>query len=321
MNVLSGLNGLLTLPPGSILSIGNFDGVHRGHQALLAVAAAHRQKRPGSRIAVATFEPHPLTVLRPEKVPPRLTPRDFKRELLAQQGVDDLIELAPDPAVLNLTAEEFWMILRDRVRPACLIEGSEFNFGKGRGGNIQRLREWSASSDVRLHVVSEVHVGLLDMRVVPVSSTVVRWLIAYGRVRDAAICLGRPYGLRGEVIKGHQRGRELGVPTANLRCDGQLVPDDGVYAGRCSVDGRTFPAAVSIGTLPTFGECERQIEAHLIGFSGDLYGGTLTVELLDWLREQRKFADIDTLKVQIAHDVAETVERADKDASRAIGAG
>jgi riboflavin kinase / FMN adenylyltransferase len=320
MNILSGLDGLRTLPPGSILSIGNFDGVHRGHQALLEVARAHRRQRPGSRIAVATFEPHPFTVLRPEKVPPRLTPRDLKRELLEQQGVDDLIELAPDPAVLNLTAEEFWAILRDQVRPVCLIEGHEFNFGKGRGGNIHRLRQWCAASEVKLHVVSEVEVALLDLRVVPVSSTVVRWLIAYGRVRDAAICLGRPYALRGPVIKGYQRGRELGVPTANLRCNAQLVPDDGIYAGRCTLDARTFPAAVSIGTMPTFGECDRQIEAHLVGFSGDLYGGILTVELLDWLREQRKFASVDALKVQIARDVEETVERADQDASRAIGA-
>jgi riboflavin kinase/FMN adenylyltransferase len=200
------------------------------------------------------------------------------------------------------------------------VEGAEFNFGKGRGGNIHRLREWCAASEVKLHVVGQVEVPLLDLRVVPVSSTVVRWLIAYGRARDAAICLGRPYELHGEVIKGYQRGREIGVPTANLSCAEQLVPDDAVYAGRCTVDGITFPAAVSIGTLPTFGECNRQIEAHLIGFSGDLYGRTLTVELLDWLREQRKYAGIDELKKQIARDIADTIARAGDDASRVIGA-
>ena len=256
MNILYGLDGLRQLTPGSILSIGNFDGIHRGHQALLEVARQLREKRAGGRVAVATFEPHPLTVLRPDKVPPRLTPPDLKRELLEQQGVDDLVELAPEATVLNLTAEQFWALLRDEVRPSHLVEGSEFNFGKGRGGNIQRLREWSVGTGITLEVVPEVEIPLLDLRVTPVSSTVVRWLVAYGRVRDAGLCLGRPYALRGEVIKGYQRGRELGVPTANLQCDAQLVPPDGVYAGQCTVARQTYPAAVSIGTLPTFGDCK-----------------------------------------------------------------
>ena len=189
---------------------------------------------------------------------------------------------------MNLLAEEFWALLRDEVRPTHLVEGNEFNFGKGRGGNINKLREWSSNSQIKLHIVDEVEVALMDRRVVPVSSTVVRWLIAYGRVRDAAVCLGRPYALRGTVIKGFQRGREFGIPTANLKCEEQLVPPDGVYAGRCIVDGRAFSAALSIGTMPTFGSNERQIEAHLIGFNGDLYDRALTVDLIDWLREQQE---------------------------------
>ncbi len=249
-----------------------------------------------------------------------MTTPEVKRELLARQGVDDLIELAPDPAVLNLTAEQFWAILRDQVRPSHLVEGSEFNFGKGRGGNINRLREWSAGSGIQLHVVNEIEVPLLDLQVVPVSSSVVRWLVAYGRVRETAICLGRPYALRGEVVKGFQRGRALGVPTANIRCDSQLIPPDGVYAGRCVVDHRTYPAAVSIGTLPTFGDHERQIEGHLIGFTGDLYGQILDVELTDWLREQRKYASLDALKHQIALDLHQCVARIRDESSRAIGA-
>ena len=164
---------------------------------------------------------------------------------------------------------------------------------------------------------------LLDLRVVPVSSTVVRWLIAYGRIRDAAICLGRPYALRGEVIRGHQRGREIGVPTANLRCEAQIIPDDAVYAGRATVDGKTYPAAVSIGTMPTFGENQRQIEAHLVGFSGDIYGRTLTVELLDWLREQRKYTSIDLLKslrLQSDRSRDDTIARINKDVPPALAA-
>ncbi|HWE00993.1 MAG TPA: riboflavin biosynthesis protein RibF [Tepidisphaeraceae bacterium] len=320
MNIFSGIEGLCQLQAGSILSIGNFDGIHRGHQALLSLGRALRRDRPGSRLAVATFEPHPLTVLRPEMAPPRLTTPQIKRRSLAEQGVDDLVELAPEPSVLNMTAEEFWATLRDRVRPSHLVEGGEFNFGKNRGGNIRRLREWSAGTCVELHVIDEVQAPLLDLSVVSVSSTVVRWLIAYGRVRDAAICIGRPYRVAGEVIRGYQRGRELGYPTANMRCDGQLVPADGVYGGRCSVDGATYPAAVSVGTLPTFGSHERQIESYLIGFTGDLYGRTIEIDLLDWLREQRKFASLDQLKEQIARDVVETMVRQNMDAARAIGA-
>jgi len=219
-----------------------------------------------------------------------------------------------------LSAEQFWALLRDDVRPRHLVEGCQFSFGKGRSGNVPRLRQWAAGTGIELHAIEEIQTALLDLRLAPISSTVVRWLIAYGRVRDAAICLGRPYALAGEVIRGFQRGRELGVPTANVRCDGQLVPPDGVYAGRCTVDGQTFPAAVSIGTLPTFGQHDRQIEAHLVGFSGDLYGQTLSIDLLDWLREQRKYASLEALKTQIALDIDQTQARMGDEVGRSLGA-
>src|SRR5258708_4042488 len=139
MNILHGLEGLRTLSPGSVLSIGNFDGVLRGHQSLLRLAGEVGASAPGSRLAVVTFEPHPLTVLRPKKVPPRLIAPEMKRALLAAQGVDDLVELAPEPAVLNLSAEQFWALLRHAVRPANLVEGSEFHLGKNPGRNHARL--------------------------------------------------------------------------------------------------------------------------------------------------------------------------------------
>jgi riboflavin kinase/FMN adenylyltransferase len=257
-----------------------------------------------------TFEPHPLTVLRPPLAPPRLTPHPVKRALLEAAGVDDLVILPPTPAVLNLTAENFWEILRDQVRPTHMVEGSSFYFGKGRGGTIEKLREWAAQSGVQLHVIDGVSVTLLNMHIVPVSSSLIRWLLAYGRARDAAICLGRPYALRGQVVRGFGRGKDLGVPTANLKCEDQLIPPDGVYAGRCTVKGTTYPAAVSIGTLPTFAEATRQVEAHLLGFSGDLYEQPLEVQLVDWLREQRKFSDVGALKKGIENDLTETLQRA-----------
>lgn len=311
MNTHQGLDGLRRLSPGAVLSIGNFDGLHLGHRQILRTAAGLRASSPSPRLAVATFEPHPLTVLRPDRAPPRLTPPSRKRDLLEQAGVDDYVILPPTPDVLNLTAGQFWQVLRDEARPAHLVEGESFNFGKGRGGSIDSLREWSTSSPVRLHVVPPVTVPLLDLQIVPASSSLVRWLVAHGRARDAAICLGRPYELIGPVMKGHQRGRTIGVPTANLDCREQLLPADGVYAARCEVEGRTYPVALSLGTMPTFGPNARQVEAHLVGFEGDLYGQTLRVEVLDWLREQRKYKGLEALKAQLAQDIRNAASRAD----------
>ena len=318
MQVLNGLSGLKQLPAGAVASIGNFDGVHRGHHRLLDFTKHLKQTSNSPAIAVVTFEPHPLTVLRPQHVPPRLTPPPRKRELLAEAGVDFLVELPPSHDVLDLTAEEFWHILRDEVRPAHLVEGTSFNFGKGRGGTIELLREWAAESAVQLHVVDPVSVPLLDMMQVPASSSAIRWLLEQGRVRDAAIVLGRAYELEGLVVPGAARGRALGVPTANLKVEGQLIPADGVYAGRCAVDGRLWPAAVSIGTNPTFGDNPRTVEAHLIGFDGDLYGRPLRLQMIDWQREQRTFEGIEALKAWIAQDIRQTLARQADDPSRPI---
>lgn len=319
MQITEGLDGLRGLAKGTVLSVGNFDGIHLGHQEILRRAGLLREQAgAGAKLAVVTFEPHPLTVLKPELAPPRLTPPALKQSLLRGMGVDHLVILPPDPAVLNLTAEAFWAILRDEVKPAHMVEGQSFNFGRGRTGTIDKLREWAAQSDVRLTIVQPVEVALLDFTIVPVSSSFIRWLLARGRVRDAAICTGRPYVMEGEVVRGHQRGRGIGVPTANVRANGQLVPGEGVYVGRARVDGATYPAAVSIGTMPTFGENQRQVEVHVIDFDGDLYGKTLAVEFIDWVREQSKFKSIDALKQQLARDIAYCAERAGVNATAPI---
>ena len=190
-----------------------------------------------------------------------------------------------------------------------MVEGGTFNFGKGRRGSIQLLQQWAAGTGVAVHVIEPVSTALLDFTVVPVSSSLIRWLLFNGRVRDAAICLGRPFALEGPVVKGYQRGRTIGMPTANLDCGDQLVPADGVYAGRCWLGGLAYAAAVSIGTMPTFGENRRQVEAHLLGFHGDLYGHVLRVELLDWVREQRKFAGVEALKARMAKDLQVVADR------------
>ena len=200
MQVSKGLDGLRHVPAGAVMSIGNFDGVHRGHRHLLETAATLRAQRPGCRIVLVTFEPHPLTVLRPEFAPPRLTPPATKRTLLAEAGVDELIILPPDRQVLEMTAEAFWGILKDESRPSHLIEGPDFTFGKDRVGNIGKLREWAKNTAIELHIMQPVRVPLLNLEIAPVSSSLIRWLIGHGRVRDAAIGLGRPYhagGARG----------------------------------------------------------------------------------------------------------------------------
>lgn len=317
MNVYQGISGLKSLPTGATLSIGNFDGVHLGHRSILQLMRS-LQHGSGAPLAVVTFEPHPLTVIKPEIAPPRLTSPDLKHRLLEEQGVTHYVVLPPSPEVLGLSAEQFWTILRDVVKPAHLVEGSTFTFGKDRAGNVARLKEWASGTQINLHIAQGLSVALLDLSVVPVSSSLIRWLISYGRVRDAAICLGRPYALDGQVGHGHERGRAIGVPTANLQCADQLVPADGVYVGRCVIDGMTHACAVSIGTTPTFNDVVRQVEAHVLDFGGDLYGNTLHVELVDWLRDQRKFRSVDALKQQIAVDIAAARLRSGADPARSI---
>jgi len=318
MEILQGLNGLRCLEPDAVVSIGNFDGVHRGHQEILRRARELCAGQERRRLAVVTFEPHPLTVLRPGTALRRLTPPVLKEALLCHARVDYLVVLPPERPVLDMTAEDFWGRLREDAKPSWLVEGGEFNFGKDRGGTVEKLRSWAKADGVGLEVVDDVEAVLLDLSVVQVSSTLVRWLLAHGRVRDAGICLGRPYVLEGEVVKGCQRGREIGVPTANLQCADQLVPGEGVYAGRCRLGAAVYPAALSIGTMPTFGGDQRQIEAYLVGFSGDLYGQTLRVELLDWVRDQRKFEGAAALKVQLDWDIEAVGHRNAMEAGRDV---
>jgi riboflavin kinase/FMN adenylyltransferase len=323
MQLAEGLTGLKAIQPSAVISVGNFDGLHRGHAAILEKAKSLRTTDGGDLVCV-TFEPHPLTVLAPDRAPPRLTPPNLKRELLAAAGVDRLIELPPSQEVLNLTAQDFWTVLRDHVRPRHMVEGTSFNFGKGRAGNIHKLGEWAAASRITLHVVPPVEAALLDFTIAPVSSSLIRWLLANGRARDAAICLGRPYTFEGKVIKGHGRGKALGVPTANLDATsaspaGQMVPMEGVYAARSTIDATTYPAALSIGRMETFGQNQKvQVEAHLIGFSGDLYNRTVRIELVDWLRPQQKFSAVPELKAKIARDIDQTKEKAQMQPARPI---
>lgn len=302
MRIEQGIEGLGSPAPGGVLSVGNFDGMHIGHQQLIKLM--RRLAGPtGAELVLVTFDPHPLTVLRPQIAPPLLTPLDIKQALMAEAGVDVLVILPPTREVLGVTAEEFWAILREKARISHLVEGSSFTFGRGRGGNVQKLLQWSAGTEVTVHVVEPVEVAMLNQEIAPVSSSLVRWLLIHGRVREAARALGRPYQLWGTVEKGHQRGRKMGMPTINLKCEDQLIPADGVYAGRCRADGIIHQAAISIGTMPTFGDNPRQVEAHLLDYQGDMYGETVSLELMDWVREQMKFASIEQLQSRMSKDL------------------
>jgi riboflavin kinase/FMN adenylyltransferase len=303
MDRVEGLDGLRQTPPGGVLAVGNFDGMHLGHRAIID-EAIRLGRQHGSKVTLVTFEPHPLSVLRPDAVPPRLSPATLKQSLIEKAGVDRLVLLAPYPDVLSMTARHFWELVRDEVRPAAWVAGDSFTFGKGAAGTIEQLVDWSRGSGVAVHVVPPRQVVLMDMQIVAVSSTLARFLISEGRLRDAAIVLGRAYALVGRVVHGRHRGRTIGFPTINLDCADQMIPSDGVYAGRCRVGDAAYPAAVNIGPAPTFGESARTVEAHLIGFSGDLYGQTLQLELLDFIRDQRTFAGTEALRIQLNRDVA-----------------
>lgn len=321
--------------PRSIVTIGVFDGVHLGHRAILAHARRLADELDASGGVVAiTFDRHPQAVLRPGSQPPRLLPTDEKVRRLRAAGADEVIVHAPDPALLGLTAEDFIRQIVDEHAPAAIIEGEDFRFGKGRRGDPAMLRALGERFGFRAIIEPKVEVGLTDRRLVPVSSSLVRWLVGHGRVMDAAICLAQPFALTARVAKGDQRGRTIGIPTANLDPADYaefILPPDGVYAGAATIhpprpeaesaersnedpdshrQPPTYPAAISIGDKPTFAGRQLTVEAHLLDYTppsmDHLYGQTITLTFNRWLRDQYPFPGVSALKGQIARDIAET---------------
>ena len=274
------------------ISIGNFDGVHLGHQALVA--------RAGAGMTAVTFDPTPNEVLG-LPVPARIMGPRRRDHFLRAAGAADVLTLATDRATLGLAPEEFLRWLRDRVPFRRIVEGPDFRFGHRRLGDVTTLQELGPK------VVPEVEASLHSGHVVAARSTTVRWMIQHGRVADAERLLGRPHELAGAVEQGDQRGRTIGFPTANLACDGCLLPADGVYAATAHLDdSRAFVAAVSVGIKPTFTGARRTVEAHLIGFDGAIgeYGWPLRLELRRWVRDQVRFTKVDDLIRQIGADTA-----------------
>jgi riboflavin kinase/FMN adenylyltransferase len=283
---------------GGGVSIGNFDGVHHGHVALLA--ELHRQAAAVRGPAVAlTFDPHPLQLLRPDDYPPPLTTTAERARLLQLHGAADVVLLRTTRDLLRLTAEEFFeRVVRGAFAARALVEGVNFGFGRGRGGNVATLAELCRRDGLGLVVVPPL---LLDGEAV--SSSRVRSALRRGAVREAAECLGRPYRLGGRVGTGRRRGATLGFPTANLERMETLVPGEGVYAVRALCEGGQWPGAANVGPNPTFGEEARKVEVHLIDFQGDLYGRPLSVDFLERLRDTRPFAGANELVTQLRADV------------------
>ena len=285
---------------GAALAIGNFDGAHRGHAVLVSALAAAARAR-GVPAVVLTFDPHPLAILRPQAAPVLLTAPDDRASALHALGADEVLALRTDAALLDLPAAAFFdRIVRRMLAASALCEGPNFGFGRGREGDVALLGRLCAEAGMSLAVVPR-----LAQDGQTVSSSRIRQSLLAGDAAEAARLLGRPYRLRGIVGQGQRRGRTLGFPTANLEQTRTVLPGEGVYAALATAQGRAWPAAVNIGPNPTFGEAARKIEAHLIGFAGDLYGQPLALDFQERLRGTRSFAGADELSEQLRQDVAQ----------------
>lgn len=280
-------------------AIGNFDGVHVGHQTMLRRLCALAQAQHAPAVAV-TFDPPPLALLRPSALPPRLTTLEQKLDRMLRIGVDAVWVLPTTWDLLRLTAREFFeQIVVEVLAARGLVEGPNFFFGKDRAGTITLLRQLCVERQLMLEVIDPV---MIDGQWV--SSSAIRALIEQGDLDDAVTLLGHPHQLVGKVVTGAQRGRLLGFPTANLDDLETAAPGPGVYAGRCVCDGRVYAAAIHIGPNPTFGESRPKIEVHLLDFSGDLYGALLHVDVCSRLRDVHKFASPEALLIQLQQDLA-----------------
>lgn len=308
MKIYRGISSVDDSLRGAVLSVGNFDGVHLGHQRILRTAHA-LAKVSSAAVVAMTFEPHPISILRPEHAPPRLTPWDEKLHQLEHVGVDAVIRLDTDWPLLSLSAEDFVrQILIKRIHPSYLVEGPNFGFGRGRAGNAQTLTAMSAKGGFQVRVVEPYQLTMPDGSHLVVSSTVIREALRAGDVAHAARCLGRPYALVGRVVHGAGAGRKLGYPTINLDVGDQLVPAEGVYAGWAEVTGMRRPAAISIGRRPTLSQVIEDespviLEAFVLDESGDWYAESARLELVERLRDQVRFESREALTGQITKDV------------------
>jgi riboflavin kinase/FMN adenylyltransferase len=296
MEVVHGLPPAINERP-TALTIGVFDGVHLGHQHLLGATVA-RARALGWQSAALTFDPHPDTVVHPERRRLYLTSLDERVELIAALGVDLLVVLQFTRATMEQTAQEFMYHVSQAVALRELWVGWDFALGRKREGNVQTLREIGELYGYTVHPVDPLLIGGA-----PVSSSRIRAALAAGDVVGAALLLGRPYRLRAPVVEGDRRGRTIGFPTANLAVsEDRVLPADGVYVCRAVVGGQRYGAVTNVGVRPTFAGVQRRVEAYLLDFTGDIYGETINLSFLDRLRGEQKFDGVAALVAQIERD-------------------
>lgn len=306
MQVITSLDGPVWPGDRSVVTIGAYDGLHRGHRAVIGQVVDHARER-GCRSAVVTFDRHPASVVRPESAPRLLTTLDRRLELFEQTGIDAVIVLSFDSVAATEEPEDFVRrVFIDALGVCAVVVGEDFHFGRDRRGNVALLTEVGRVNDF---VVLPIELQRAQGDGV-ISSTAIRKAISAGDIGLAASMLGRPVEVIGEVIGGDQRGRTIGFPTANIDVgEGHIVPADGVYAAVCvRPDGSEHPCAVNIGRRPTFyAVADRSlVEAHLLDFDDDLYGERLSLRLVRRLRDERRFDGLDALVAQLGDDIAET---------------
>ncbi len=289
-----------TVPPagGSVVTIGSFDGVHRGHQALIQKAVQAAEAGGATAVGLTLF-PHPLATLRPEQAPALIQGIEARTQAMRQAGLEAVYVLRFDAALADISADDFVeRILVQRLAPKAVVVGFNFSYGQARSGNLDHLRSMGRTHGFEVHVVEPVM--FQDQ---PVSSTRLREALSQGNLPMAETLLGRRVSLEGVVVKGDQRGRTLGFPTANIDPDAELLPKNGGYATRITLeDGRTLDGVTNIGMRPTFSGDAVRVETFIFDFSGDLYGQTVSLDCVGRIRDERRFDGPDALKSQLAAD-------------------
>ena len=286
---------------GAIVALGNFDGFHLGHQAVVnrAITLGFHERRP---VIVATFDPHPVRFFRPDVPPFRLTSLDQRERLFAHAGADGMLVFKFDKALATTSAEDFvGEILAKRLAVAAVVTGTDFTFGRGRKGNADTLRELGRENGIEVESVAAV---MLDGE--PVSSSRIREALAAGDTATATHLLTRPFAVEAVVEHGDGRGRGFGYPTANVSLRRYQRPAHGIYAVRVRLDDESeHPGVASFGVRPTFEERDEFLEAYIFDWDGDLYGRTIEIDLIAWIRPEAKFDSVDALIEQIGKDAAE----------------
>jgi riboflavin kinase / FMN adenylyltransferase len=301
MEILRSIPELAHLTGPLFLAIGVFDGVHRGHQAVISTSADHAQSANGTPVVV-TFDPHPMKVLRPREAPHLLTATQHKIRLIRQLGVQHLLVIKFDKAFAATAPEDFVQQLVTHSKPLREIcVGHEWSFGKGRRGNLALLRKLGAQFDFEVVGIPAVTLGNGE----PVSSTAIRHAVEAGDLAKAAEMLGHQYTILGTVVRGERLGKKIGFPTANLSAHSEQFPSNGVYFAQATLDGVIYPGVVNLGYRPTVssGKSERVLEIHLLDFDREIYGKDVEVRFVRYLRPEQKFENLDALARQIEFDV------------------